>query len=187
MEKNCYCCKKIVYLCDCCGKNAGYSLKKEGKFCSKICEKKGAKKILKKESKIFCGDLACSLEYNLMFCIQKISLLRDFKKDFFNYKFEKDVLQNYGTNSYYFKKNHNIFRFSDHFSKHEILRTFFDYKHQDFYFKICEVSFYDATLYEFVSQNRFDFVIPNLTLDNIETKILEIKDFFKKENLIINN
>ena len=186
MEKNCYCCKKIVYLCDCCGKNAGYSLKKEGKFCSKICEKKGAKNI-KKESKIFCGDLACSLEYNLMFCIQKISLLRDFKKDFFNYKFEKDVLQNYGTNSYYFKKNHNIFRFSDHFSKHEILRTFFDYKHQDFYFKICEVSFYDATLYEFVSQNRFDFVIPNLTLDNIETKILEIKNFFKKENLIINN
>lgn len=178
METNCYCCKKIVYLCDCCGKNAGYSLKKEGKFCSKICEKKGAKNI-KKESKIFCS----------YFCEQKISLLADFKKDFFKYDLKKDVLQNYNTNSYYFKKNHNIFRFSDHFSKHEILRTFFDYKHQDFYFKICEVSLalknYDENGSFFVSQNRFDFVIPYLTLDNIETKILEIKDFFKKENLIL--
>lgn len=181
METNCYCCKKIVYVCDYCNRMVGHSLKNEGKFCSKKCEMKKEKKILTKKSIIFCS----------YFCENKISLLAYFEKDFFKYNFKKDVLNNYGTNSYYFKKNYNTFRFSDHFSKHKILTTFFDFKHQDFSFKICEVSLilknYDENGDFFVSQDRFDFVIPGLTSDNIETKILEIKDLFKKENLIINN
>ena len=114
-------------------------------------------------------------------------MLRDFEQDFFKYNFKKDVINNYGTNSYYFKVNHNLFRFSDHFSSNQILKKFFYYEHENFTFNICEVLFYDKTLYEFVAQNRFDFVIPILTSYNIEKIILEIKDLFKKENLILNN